>query len=448
MISKFHSSQAQVASDRHRYRLVNCGRQWGKTTLAIEEMKACAYSKAGREVAYFATTFDQARNIAWTMLKDSTRGGWSRTPNESRLELYIGTQEGGESRITLRGYESIETARGQQFDLLVIDEVAQMKNFQYAWQAILEPTLAFRSGTALFISTPLGFNHFYEMFTLGQQDNPLWKSWKFTSYDNPFLPKANIDNARLTSTDDYFMQEYMADFRHYTGLVYKEFKRDLHVKELPDFQPRFFIRGLDRGYTAPTAVPIIAVNREDVFYQIDELYEPGLTNPAIQERLKTLSQTHQIKEYELSTMDSVQIGDIIELNQLGADFSPVKKESGEANQNYVTYKVQKMAERLKNNKYFVHPKCTNTVFEFEHYEWQQTNVPGASALLKEQPLKVNDHMMDALGDLNATYIHTYETPKKPWESKIPGTFVPISMPDEDEPSGWAEQPKETEWDYE
>ena len=98
MILQLHPTQAIVAQDNHDFRVVDCGRQWGKTTLAVEEMKACGYynkvysNVSHNEIAYFATTFDQARNIAWAMLKDSTRPAWDRPPNESRLELWLRTK--------------------------------------------------------------------------------------------------------------------------------------------------------------------------------------------------------------------------------------------------------------------------------------------------------------------------------------------------------------------
>jgi len=193
-------------------------------------MIACAYAKSGKIIAYFATTYDQARNIAWNMLREAAAPIIIKT-NEQRLEVTVRTQDGGESFISLRGFENIETARGQQFDFLVIDELSYMRNWDYSWQSILEPTLAFRKGKALFISTPSGFNHFYALWELGQQTNPHHKSWHFTSYENPYLPKERIEKAKQTSTEDYFAQEYLADFRKYTGLVYKEFQREIHVIE-------------------------------------------------------------------------------------------------------------------------------------------------------------------------------------------------------------------------
>ena len=55
-------SQIIIAKDRHRFRVVRAGRRFGKTFLAVEEMKGKAISKPVR-IAYFATTYAQARDI-------------------------------------------------------------------------------------------------------------------------------------------------------------------------------------------------------------------------------------------------------------------------------------------------------------------------------------------------------------------------------------------------
>lgn len=267
-----HETQKLVAIDNHNYRVVCCGRQWGKTTLAVLEMVACAYAKSGREIAFFATTYDQARNIAWAMLKDFARSAFSKQPNESRLECYIKTQDKGESRITLRGFENVETARGQQFDFLVIDEVAQMKDWDYSWQAILEPTLAFRKGKALFISTPWGMNHFFTLYNKGQEEDGNYKSWRFKSEDNPFLPKERIEQARKDSTEDYFAQEYLADFRKHTGLAHNAWNRDIHFIEPFDIPLEWNRgRGFDYGLVHFTASVRVAIDDDDNWF-IDHCY--------------------------------------------------------------------------------------------------------------------------------------------------------------------------------
>ena len=117
---QLHNSQKIVALDPHRFRVLCCGRRWGKTTLAVDQMKGRATIPNSR-IAYIAPTFQQARDIAWAELKEGCRQA-AETINESRLEIKLING----SFIVLRGWEAIETLRGQKFDLIVIDEVAMM----------------------------------------------------------------------------------------------------------------------------------------------------------------------------------------------------------------------------------------------------------------------------------------------------------------------------------
>ena len=421
-----HQTQKIVAEDTHDYRVVCCGRQWGKTTLAVLEMIACAYAAKGKEVAYFATTFDQARNIAWTILKEFTKPVWAKSPNESRLELWVTTQDGGESRITLRGFENVETARGQQFDFLVIDEAAQMKNWDYNWQAVLAPTLAFRKGKALFISTPLGFNHFHEMYVRGQDStNEYWKSWRFNSYDNPFLPKEKIDQAKDESSESYFAQEYMADFRKFTGLIYKDFQRETHIIEPFDIPEGWDIyRGLDFGSTNPTACLWVGVDGDDNFFVFDEHYQTG----------ETIDYHAGIINARTKRSVSATYGDpsgaqwINEFGQRGIYITPANKETGQSQEGWVRFGIEKVAERLKlasghvvpllqqggksvpqwaqlgMPRLYVFSSCTNLIRELETYRWKEKAVTQAQDLNNpEQPEKANDHALDALRYIVVSY---------------------------------------------
>jgi hypothetical protein len=223
--------------------------------LAVDQMKACSVYRAVR-IAYIAPTFQQARDIAWAALKrDFAKSG--ATINESRLEIRITNLAHEESIIMLRGWESIENLRGQSFDLIVIDEVASMRNFWEAWQEVVRPTLTDRKGEVLFISTPKGYNHFYDLYQLEQTDDD-FKSFHFTSYENPTIPSEEIDSAREQMTEDRFAQEYMADFRKTEGLVYKEFDRTRHIfDELPEVQFVETLGGVDFGFTHPASVPTL-----------------------------------------------------------------------------------------------------------------------------------------------------------------------------------------------
>jgi len=88
------------------------------------------------------------------------------------------------------------------------------------WEMIISPQLARSEGGALFIGTPDGKNHFYELFQQGNNDAfPSWKSWHFASVDNPFLPAAEIEERRANMSAERFAQEMEASFEGGGGIV-------------------------------------------------------------------------------------------------------------------------------------------------------------------------------------------------------------------------------------
>ena len=245
---QLHDSQKIDASDPTRFRVLCCGRRWGKTTLAIDQMKARLTIPNSR-VCYVAPTYQQARDIAWEALRKELHQVGKI--NESRLEIELVNG----SKLVLRGWESIETLRGQKFDFIVLDEIAMMRNFWLSWQEVIRPTLTDTKGEAIFISTPKGFNHFYDLYNFQTRDID-FKSFHFTTYDNPHIPRDEIDKAKKELTEDRFAQEYLADFRKSEGLVYKEFNRFRHVfKKGPKEETIINIfGGVDFGYTNPCGV--------------------------------------------------------------------------------------------------------------------------------------------------------------------------------------------------
>ena len=159
-------SQAEIANDLHRFRVLNCGRRFGKTVLAIEEMVGVAIAKKDRRVAYFAPTRDDAREITWAMLTKKCEN-ITTYKNESLLQLKVMTQDEGESMIALYGWESVQErgkGRGLANDFIVCDEVATYRNFWVGWNEVLSPTLIDNKGSAMFISKPKKNNNNYYFF--------------------------------------------------------------------------------------------------------------------------------------------------------------------------------------------------------------------------------------------------------------------------------------------
>ncbi len=367
-------AQAEIGIDRHRFRVLNCGRRFGKTTLAIEEIKG-KLAAGKKHIAYVAPTYQQARDIAWELLKKEFVGA---PFNESRLEVRI-----GDAVVVLRGWESIETLRGQQLDFIVIDEVAMMRNFWSNWQEVIRPTLTDAKGHALFISTPKGFNHFYDLFNLENTDDD-FKSFHFTSYDNPHIPKEEVDKAKQQVTEDRFAQEYLADFRKTEGLVYKEFSREKHLFEQENFDSYETIAGIDFGFTHPCAVLTIKVDTQRRYWVTDEWYHSGKTEDEIADYIS--SQAYQ-KVYP----DPENASAIATLRKRGVNVRDVKK-----GKDSVMSGIQTVRELFKSNRLFISKKsCPNLISELETYSYKDEQDMSGSKT-DEVPIKEHDDAVDAL----------------------------------------------------
>jgi len=379
----FHPAQSKVASSPKRFRVVCAGRRGGKTELAVYEMIGKAYAKKGRNITYVAPTFQQARDIAWVKLVEACKAITVKV-NETRLEITVQTMDKGKSIISLHGWESIESLRGQAFDFIVIDEIASMRNWETLWMTVIRPTLTDREGEVLFISTPKGFNHFYDLYNLC--NDPVkgkdYASFHFTSYDNPYISKEEIDKARSELSEDQFAQEYMADFRKQEGLVYKDFDRKLHLYEgeIPR-RIEFRMAGVDFGFTNPAAVVEVCKDSDSHYWVESEMYKTGMTDAHVADYVKA-------QHFNLVFPDPENPAAIKELTDRNINLREVRK-----GKDSVVNGINKVREILKQNRLHIHVRCQNLIEEIESYHYPDTK-DGRNE--RENPVKDFDHALDAL----------------------------------------------------
>ena len=133
-------------------------RRAGKTTACLMDMLDAASrimppAEPGR-FAYIAPLRNQAKTVAWDMLKAFARPILKGDPNEAELRLDI---HGG-SRIQLFGADNPDALRGQAFNGVVLDEYGDMTPKLFG--AVVRPALSDRRGYAVIVGTIKGRNHF------------------------------------------------------------------------------------------------------------------------------------------------------------------------------------------------------------------------------------------------------------------------------------------------
>ena len=201
-LHRLHPGQVSVAQHPARFRVVMCGRRYGKSALGIR--LACDQALAGQPVGWFAPSYKLALE-AWRELSQRLQPVISRqNEQDKRMELVTG------GVIEVWTLDSPDPARGRKYALAIIDEAGIAKDLLDVWQAAIRPTLVDLGGRALFLGTPKGRRHgFVTLFNRGLTgDDADWQSFRASTLENPYIPPEEIEIARKELPPEIFQQEF------------------------------------------------------------------------------------------------------------------------------------------------------------------------------------------------------------------------------------------------
>ena len=424
-----HNGQLQVAKDQHRFRIVCAGRRWGKSVLSQLIILQWALKQSG---LYWivSPTYRQGKEIHWRGLQ-RILAKTNLLIKKNEVELSLTLRNG--SIIELKGAENPDALRGSAIRGLVIDEIASIRNWDWLWKEVLEGVITDYQAPCLFISTPKGFNHFYDLFEDGQAkpDQGDYKSWRFTSYENTTIKGLNeeLERKKKDLTKDTFAQEYLADFTRTTGIAHKPWRRALHLIPLFEIPTEWGIgRGFDYGSAHPTASCRIRIDTDDNWY-VDLCYKDSRRS------IEQHAQAILAQDYGLGTV--VSFGDpsgaqwFTEFSKYNLYIQPANKEVGQGMRGWVEHCVEVVNQRLKpvpghtirlpngaviNDapRLFVLEKAENKEFvtEIENLKWRETATGEIVPVLDESDDKHGHYdLMAAL----RYFAVSYEKPEPPYK---------------------------------
>lgn len=250
-----------------RFRTVSAGRRFGKTFLAKYELLRAALQKPHATIWYVAPTYRQAKELMWGPLKDFVPASYVKKKNETELSM---TLING-SVIKLKGADNPDSLRGNALDFIVIDEAAFMA--KYVWEVVY-PALADHAGNALFITTPSGFNWFYDL-CMDNKEDPDWAFFHYTTEEGGNVAKEELERAKRNMDARMYRQEFEASFENLAGRVYYAFSFDNNAKSLDSAiaeakNPSCMLHvGMDFNVNPMTAA--IGVKIGDQLHVIDEI---------------------------------------------------------------------------------------------------------------------------------------------------------------------------------
>ena len=200
-LPKPHEAQQKVLDSKARFRVMMCGRRFGKSL--ISQIISITTGLNRKQVAYVTPTYQLGK----IFFKQICKLLPDKVYKKNETDLLIDFVTGGSIRFFTG--ERLDAMRGIPFHLVIVDEASFISNLEEGWNNSIRPTLTDFKGDGIFLSTPRGRNYFNSLFMRGGEPN--WESFKFTTYDNPHIDPSEIDDAKAMLPYSVFEQEYMAN---------------------------------------------------------------------------------------------------------------------------------------------------------------------------------------------------------------------------------------------
>lgn len=202
-LPRLYKLQQEIVDDSARFKVICAGRRVGKTIL-IRHV-AITSILAAKAVVYITPTFVLADEAYDKIIEVLPQQLITKANKSTRLIEIIG---GGSIRFF--SGEALSRVRGFEADVMLVDEAAHIPDLQTEWNQSLRPLLLKTKGIGYLISTPYGKNYFYSLFQKGRNLDNGFKSWQFSSYQNPYLPIDELDELIKEMPQAIYQQEIEA----------------------------------------------------------------------------------------------------------------------------------------------------------------------------------------------------------------------------------------------
>lgn len=383
---KLTRPQGSIFFDDTRFRVVVAGRRFGKTFLSTFELLRAALDGKEKNCWYVAPTYKAAKEIAWDMLVSALPAEYISKSNETTLTVKL--RNG--STISLKGAEKPDNLRGRALDFVVLDEFADMR--KEAWFEVIRPSLSDRLGSALFIGTPKGRNHFYDLWTKGADKEPDWSSFQYTTVEGGNVPASEVEQAKRDLDERTYQQEYEARFVNYSGIIYYAFSREQSVRKYQDEAETLHI-GMDFNIDPMSAV--VSVHNGGVIHCVDEIVIYGSNTDEMVDEINSRYPKRNVIIYPDPAAKQRKTSgggrtDLSILQNAGFTVKIKNKHSAIRDRINAVNAMLNSAEGVR--RLFVDPKCKQVINSLE----RQTYKEGTSQPNKDDGY---DHMNDALGYL-------------------------------------------------
>jgi len=351
----YHKNQSLIFDDPVRFKVACCGRRFGKTLGAENWLVENVLEDKPREVSWWIEPIYAQSKRVFKEIKYKFASVIKRT-NESDLiiEFY------NKSIIEFKSADNPDNLKGDKPKRVVLDECATMKS--EIWTEVIRPSLMDHKGDAVFIGTPKGQNWFADLYYQGEDPlNTEIKSFRFTTYDNPFINHEEVEKAKKEMPERLFRQEIMAEFVDDIGGVFRGVKECVKGAFEEPYPGEEYVMGVDLGkYEDFTVLCVVRKSAAHVvaFDRFNQI------NWGLQEqRILELANKYDAFVY----MDQGQVGDAV-LEELLKKWSRIK--GIKFNNENKTEMINLLSNRIEKGE-ISYPEIPVLINELRIYQYEK-----------------------------------------------------------------------------
>ena len=242
-----------------------------------------------------------------------------------------------------------------------------------------------------------------------EEGDPNYYSLHFTLDDNPFVDEAYKQRIRDSLSGLFYKRNYLGLWCLAEGAIFDFFDRSIHVVAKPPAAAEYWIAGIDYGTVNAFACVLIGVNTgrytqtgKRMWVEKEYYWDPKKTgrqkvNSEFADDVQQFLEPYGVKNIYI---DPSAAAFQLELQKRGMHVVHAN--------NDVEFGIQVLSKEMKSGNLTVCDECENTIREIEGYCWD----PKAADRGYDEPLKKNDHAVDALRYGVATHKVTIYDPYK------------------------------------
>jgi len=225
-----HPKQREFLDNRARFNVLKCGRRFGKTEISQELISEII--ETGGIIAYYSPTYKDLYET-WQESKRVFKDIIVSSSETVKQIIFIGG-----AKLDMWSMEDPDSGRGRKYHRIIVDECEKAHKFKEAWQQTMRATLTDFKGDAYLLSTPQFGDTFFKEIAKLHEKSPEWRTFIYTTYDNPYIDPEEINDARMLLPESVFRCEYMAE--DLDGMASNPFAhqydQDKHESEIATFE--------------------------------------------------------------------------------------------------------------------------------------------------------------------------------------------------------------------